>query len=76
MPLEGGTPQGDPASPAIWVCVVDFALAWARQYGGEGVDVGSTSFFGGIYLLYYGISQLQARVRTSPSTIASSRSRA
>ena len=34
--LGGGTPQGCPASPTIWVIVVDFALACARlQKGGE-----------------------------------------
>ena len=34
--LEGGTPQGCPASPTIWVIVVDYALACARKREGTG----------------------------------------
>ena len=31
--LDAGTPQGCPASPAIWVIVVDYALAVLRAKG-------------------------------------------
>ena len=34
--LAGGSPQGCPSSPAIWAIVADFALTYARLYGGAG----------------------------------------
>ena len=37
--LDGGTPQGDPASPAIWVIVMDYALAVMRAKGPKAYDV-------------------------------------
>eukprot|EP00964_Phaeocystis_antarctica_P006687 scaffold3612_cov75-Phaeocystis_antarctica.AAC.3 len=38
--LEAGTPQGCPASPAIWVIVVDYALAALRARKDGGVQMG------------------------------------
>ena len=34
--LEGGVPQGDPASPGYWVIVLDFVLTYVATAGGAG----------------------------------------
>ena len=40
--LEGGTPQGSPASPLIWVIVIDYALSVVRDNAdaADGVNIG------------------------------------